>query len=187
MTTPPQAVAISELLALSERSLAMALQHIRICAPDPTVEAALEAIDLATLATPARVVSDAELPELPEPEVDGSVYHEALKICVIGKVHYTADQMHAYARAALTLTAGADAKDGDALRIAVAGYIGPLDDPRIGWRGGLFNPSSSDKYRCEGCGFEWDDGANPVHSEGCPTAKLIAAYTALQPVQEKQE
>lgn len=47
----------------TEKAITMALQHIRICAPDAAVEAALEAIDLGALSRP-----EAELPELPEPD-----------------------------------------------------------------------------------------------------------------------
>lgn len=43
---------LQALIELSEKSLRMALQHIRICAPDPTIEAALEAIDLRELTAP---------------------------------------------------------------------------------------------------------------------------------------
>lgn len=43
---------LQALIELSEKALCMALQHIRICAPDPTVEAALEAIDLRALTAP---------------------------------------------------------------------------------------------------------------------------------------
>lgn len=40
----------------------------------------------------------AQLPPLPEPAVDGTKYHEELKVCYTGRVHFTAEQMLAYGR-----------------------------------------------------------------------------------------
>jgi hypothetical protein len=67
----------------------------------------------AKLTPPTRMVSGSELPELPEPEVLGTSYYDEQTRTHKWKHHYTADQMHAYARAALsTLQSGAEGKDG---------------------------------------------------------------------------
>lgn len=50
---------------------------------------------------PAQPAAAGELPELPEPTIEGSVMHAELKICYRAPVHFTADQMRAYARAAI--------------------------------------------------------------------------------------
>lgn len=67
-----------------------------------------------TLATPARVVSASELPELPVPgvtETRNDMGHSDEYEVGIG---FTADQMRAYAQAALsTLKSGAEGKDGE--------------------------------------------------------------------------
>lgn len=53
-TTP----SLAEVIALSEKALRMALQHIRICAPNATVEAALESVNLSA------ILSTASLPTI---------------------------------------------------------------------------------------------------------------------------
>jgi hypothetical protein len=42
-----------------------------------------------------------QLPELPEPEIEGGIYNQTHKIMVRGPVHFTADQMRAYAEQAI--------------------------------------------------------------------------------------
>ena len=63
------------------------------------------------LAAPSVANGAAELPPLPEPAIDGTVMHPELKICYTAPVHFTADQMQAYARAALAAHAGQGAKE----------------------------------------------------------------------------
>ncbi|GEM_PF-6236896 len=52
-------------------------------------------------ATANKAAEEGELPVLPEPAIDGTKYHEELKICYTGPIHYTADQMREYARQAI--------------------------------------------------------------------------------------
>lgn len=42
-----------------------------------------------------------QLPELPEPEIEGGIYNQTHKIMLRGPVHFTADQMRAYAELAI--------------------------------------------------------------------------------------
>lgn len=55
----------------------------------------------APAAAPAPVAASDKLPPLPEPTIEGSVVHPVHKICYRAPVHYTAEQMCDYARAAL--------------------------------------------------------------------------------------
>lgn len=61
--------------------------------------------------------SDA-LPPLPEPTIEGTVMHPELKICYLAPVHFTADQMQAYAHAAIA-HAAPNAQLVDALKIGM--------------------------------------------------------------------
>lgn len=58
--------------------------------------------NMRALAAPvASAAPSGDLPPLPEPTIEGSVMHEELKICYRAPVHFTADQMQAYAGAAI--------------------------------------------------------------------------------------
>lgn len=114
MTTLPQAQEAGVALLAAEKALAMALQHIRICAPDPTVETALEAIDLKALATPARVVSEASEVTDEMEELLRAYEREAIRHGRTGENAIAVDEAAAKVKAALsTLQSGAEGKDGE--------------------------------------------------------------------------
>jgi hypothetical protein len=50
---------------------------------------------------PQAVVVPPELPPLPDPTIEGTKYHPEHKICYSALVHFTADQMRAYAEEAV--------------------------------------------------------------------------------------
>ena len=63
----------------------------------------------AALATPP--VASGALPELPEPTIDGTVYHQVHKICYTAPVHFTADQVRAYGQACHAVGRGAAVRE----------------------------------------------------------------------------
>ena len=58
------------------------------------------------------------------------------------------------------------------LREAVLAYVGPVDDPHIGWRGS--SPSHNDLFQCEACGAEDADTRAMQHTDNCTAAALLA-------------
>lgn len=58
------------------------------------------------------------------------------------------------------------------LREAVLAYVGPVDDPHIGWRGS--SPSHNDLFQCEACGAEDADTRAMPHTDNCTAAALLA-------------
>lgn len=55
---------------------------------------------------------------------------------------------------------------------AVLAYVGPVDDPHIGWRGS--SPSHNDLFQCEACGAEDADTRAMQHTDNCTAAALLA-------------
>ena len=91
-------------------------------AEDGQIWAAMyDAAPEAPVAAPA--AANGALPELPEPTIDGTVYHTEHKICYVAPVHFTADQMRAYGKACAA--AGPDAALIEAARNVVTCFNDP--------------------------------------------------------------
>ena len=65
-----------------------------------------------------------------------------------------------------------DTAENARLREAVLAYVGPVDDPHIGWRGS--SPSHNDLFQCEACGAEDADTRAMQHTDNCTAAALLA-------------
>ena len=61
---------------------------------------------------------------------------------------------------------------------AIIAYVGPLDDPRIGWLGD--KPSNLDLFQCERCGMENKDSSKIEHEYGCSAANLLSILDRLR-------
>ena len=62
---------------------------------------------------------------------------------------------------------------------ALVEYAGPLDDPRIGWAGGIKPPSQDEFLRCERCGHEAIADTDIEHAE-CEAAECERASAMCQ-------
>jgi len=63
---------------------------------------------------------------------------------------------------------------------ALVEYAGPLDDPRIGWAGGIKPPSQDEFLRCERCGREAIATTDIAHAEDCSAVKLLAVLRKIK-------
>lgn len=63
---------------------------------------------------------------------------------------------------------------------AIVEYAGPLDDPRIGWAGGINPPSQDEFLRCERCGREAIAATDIDHAEDCSAVKLLAVLRKVK-------
>ena len=63
---------------------------------------------------------------------------------------------------------------------ALVEYAGPLEDPRIGWAGGIKPPSQDEFLRCERCGREAIADTDIDHAEDCSAVKLLAILSKIK-------
>ena len=63
---------------------------------------------------------------------------------------------------------------------ALVEYAGPLEDPRIGWAGGIKPPSQDEFLRCERCGREAIAATDIDHAEDCSAVKLLAVLRKVK-------
>lgn len=63
----------------------------------------------------------------------------------------------------------------DELTAACDDYVGPSDDPSIGWRGTASHP---DFFCCEYCRQEHRDSSEIPHTKYCKVVRLIAAVNS---------
>lgn len=66
---------------------------------------------------------------------------------------------------------------------ALLHYVGPLDDPSIGWRG--HGSSSPSLFRCEKCGQEDEDCTLIPHLDQCSAGKLLKMLATIKEWKEK--
>ena len=64
------------------------------------------------------------------------------------------------------------------LMLAIVGYAGPFDDPRIGWMG--LNPSHKDLFMCESCGMENLDSSKIEHKDDCSASNMLGILARIK-------
>lgn len=116
---------------------------------------------LALAAPVASAAPSGDLPPLPEPTIEGSVMHEELKICYRAPVHFTADQMQAYARAAIAHQPPKEDLTDEEINLIAIDFFGAITD------------RTQLKF------------ARAIEAASAPNKQLVAALQALIEVAER--